>query len=127
TINATSISNLTLHPGHSYKITPGSQWQYTQLEAATLGSGDNVSFDASTFVGSVMMSGAGNDTLLGSPGQDYIEGGAGDDLIKGALGFDDLRGGPGNDTIYANSSSYQVHGGDGNDLLYLDGGSGSTM
>jgi Ca2+-binding RTX toxin-like protein len=55
----------------------------------------------------------GDDTLQGTPERDVIWGGEGDDTILGSLGNDLLCGGPGADL---------VHGGRGNDVA--DGGAG---
>ena len=51
---------------------------------------------------------AGDDTIRGLGGSDYIEGGSGDDVIYGGDGDDYLLGREGKDVIY---------GGDGNDTL----------
>lgn len=60
---------------------------------------------------------AGNDTFVGSPvgdrlegfaGNDTMSGGAGHDLLEGGLGLDHLNGGADNDSLY---------GGDGDDIL----------
>ncbi|MCW8844125.1 MAG: Hint domain-containing protein [Rhodobacteraceae bacterium] len=52
--------------------------------------------------------GAGNDTLDGRGGGDYLDGGADNDVIDGASGHDTITGGAGDDTI---------DGGSGNDLI----------
>lgn len=60
---------------------------------------------------------AGNDTFVGSPvgdrlegfdGNDTMSGGAGHDLLEGGFGLDHLNGGADNDSLY---------GGDGDDIL----------
>jgi Ca2+-binding RTX toxin-like protein len=58
----------------------------------------------------------GNDVIQGTPERDVIWGGGGEDLIYGSLGNDLICGGPGDD---------QVHGGRGNDEV--DGGAGSDQ
>jgi Ca2+-binding RTX toxin-like protein len=58
----------------------------------------------------------GDDVIQGTPERDVIWGGKGDDLIYGSLGNDLVCGGPGDD---------QVHGGRGNDEV--DGGPGSDQ
>jgi len=129
TINAINIGTLQLHPGHSYKISPGSQWQYATVQATTLGAGDNLWFDASTFLGGSIYSGAGDDTLIGSPGSNFIFAGPGNDAIHSGSASNDLHGGTGNDTIYATSSSVSnnFYGDDGNDVFYLDGAYANLM
>ena len=76
----------------------------------------------------VILGGAGNDTIVGTDGADYIDGnnhptlgafadndtlngGAGNDIIYGRAGNDVLDGGTGNDTL---------DGGDGDDILIVD-------
>ncbi|MEM9218389.1 MAG: calcium-binding protein [Cyanobacteria bacterium P01_F01_bin.150] len=59
---------------------------------------------------------AGNDTVNGGMGMDYIYGGDGDDIVNGDEGDDDLEGGDGNDTL---------NGGKGNDWLWDDAGDDS--
>jgi VCBS repeat-containing protein len=59
--------------------------------------------------------GAGNDTVFGRDGNDTIDGGSGDDLLFGGLGNDTLIGGLGTDTLI---------GAEGNDTL--DGGTGAS-
>jgi len=58
-----------------------------------------------------LVSGDGNDTLIGTAGTNTIEGGAGNDLIQGEAGADTLDGGTGADTLI---------GGAGNDLFFVD-------
>ena len=73
------------------------------------GEGDNVSSDVEG-----VHTGSGDDTIVGSPFRNQLDGGAGDDDISGAGGNDTALGGPGND---------ELDGGEGNDLL--DGGGGA--
>jgi hypothetical protein len=42
--------------------------------------------------------GDGNDSINAGPGNDMIDAGAGDDLLRGGHGTDDIDGGPGHDT-----------------------------
>ncbi len=80
---------------------------------------------------------AGDDTLIGGAGLDWLEGGAGDDLLSGEAdadtliggdGDDFLSGGSGNDWLIGDNGDLSgngndiLSGGDGNDLLYGLGG-----
>lgn len=56
--------------------------------------------------GLTIMTGAGNDTLVGSRGVDVLDGGEGDDVMNGGGGTDLMMSSAGNDW---------VHGGDGDD------------
>ena len=64
----------------------------------------------------------GNDTITGLSGDDVICGGVGDDTISGASGADTILGGPGNDTLAGDSQNDTIHGGDGDDDI--NGGPG---
>jgi serralysin len=66
---------------------------------------------------------AGNDTITGGQGPDYLRGEAGDDLIQGGPGFDDINGNQGDDTIDGGSGGGDwLVGGQGNDLITGHGG-----
>ena len=60
----------------------------------------------------------GNDRLIGTNGDDIIDGA---DRIYGRDGDDNLMGGDGNDTIQGQDGADELRGGDGNDRLYADG------
>jgi Ca2+-binding RTX toxin-like protein len=75
------------------------------------GEGDNVSTDIEGVV-----TGAGNDTIVGSPFRNQLNGGPGNDNISGEGGNDTLVGLTGDDNL---------NGGDHNDLL--DGGAGGDV
>ncbi|MCA9189694.1 MAG: hypothetical protein R3E01_36030 [Pirellulaceae bacterium] len=85
------------------------------LTSTTLFDGSNNSDN--TFIGSPFddeVDGAdGNDTLYGNGGNDELHGDGGNDIIDGGMGNDRLEGGPGNDTL---SGSY------GDDDYEFDGG-----
>ena len=65
----------------------------------------------------------GNDTLQGGLGSDLLKGGLGDDLLEGGEGNDTLRGGKDNDTLQGGLGSDLLKGGLGDDLL--EGGEGN--
>ena len=60
----------------------------------------------------------GNDVILGTPGDDEIQGGGGDDTICGGPGVDALDGGDGTDT---------VDGGEGDDVLFATTGNDTVV
>ncbi|QSJ14991.1 FG-GAP repeat protein [Nostoc sp. UHCC 0702] len=66
--------------------------------------------------------GAGNDSLFGGNGNDVLYG---DGLMDGGAGNDTLNGGNGDDTLYGGGGTDYLTGGNGNDLLY--GGIGSDI
>ena len=64
----------------------------------------------------------GDDTLNGGSDDDTIRGRGGDDTIDGGGGDDDIRGGSGDDTIDGGSGDDEIRGRGGDDTI--DGGSG---
>ncbi len=65
----------------------------------------------------------GNDTLNGTNAADYLIGRAGNDTLNGGNGDDYLDGGAGNDTLNGGNGNDKLWGGAGNDTL--TGGAGS--
>jgi hypothetical protein len=65
----------------------------------------------------------GPDVIAGLGGNDIINGRDGDDVICGYAGDDTLNGGNGNDTLIGSYGNDVLNGGNGNDML--DGGSGN--
>jgi Ca2+-binding RTX toxin-like protein len=61
--------------------------------------------------------------IIGTTGNDNLNGGSGDDIINGGDGNDKISGGAGNDTLIGGSGNDTLDGGSGDDIL--DGGSGS--
>uniref|UniRef100_UPI000B329119 SdrD B-like domain-containing protein n=1 Tax=Leisingera sp. F5 TaxID=1813816 RepID=UPI000B329119 len=59
----------------------------------------------------------GEDTINGRGGNDVVEGGRGDDNLRGAAGNDMLLGGEGDDTINADGQGDVALGGIGDDVL----------
>jgi Ca2+-binding RTX toxin-like protein len=60
----------------------------------------------------------GNDIINGNGGHDTLLGGAGNDTIVGASGDDRIDGGDGNDTIFGNGGRDTLTGGAGNDQIF---------
>ncbi|MDA1090850.1 MAG: FecR domain-containing protein, partial [Proteobacteria bacterium] len=69
--------------------------------------------------------GAGNDHIRGGGGADVIVGGEGNDYVEGGEGADDIFGGTGDDTLKGGKGSDEVYGGEGND--YIEGGEGADI
>lgn len=65
---------------------------------------------------------AGNDTVVGAGGDDFLRGEAGNDSISGGDGFDDTHGNMGADTMHGGAGPDWVVGGQDNDLLLGDDG-----
>jgi serralysin len=77
-------------------------------------------------------SGAGNDVLTGTSGNNTMKGGGGADSIVGGAGNDCLWGEAGDDTLNGGGGQDTAFGGDGDDLIFavlgvpetIDGGAG---
>ncbi len=105
---------------------------------------EDMTLDASQFVGSVTLAGgfgndvligggrnnilngnAGNDTLTGGNTADTLSGGAGNDILVGNDGSDVLNGQAGSDTLRGGIGDDRMFGDEGSDLLF--GGNGSDL
>jgi Ca2+-binding RTX toxin-like protein len=71
---------------------------------------------------STVNGGSGNDSLVGTTGNDLIKGYAGNDTLNAYGGNDSVYGGDGADSVNAGFGDDWVYGGTGNDTL--DGGGG---
>ena len=69
---------------------------------------------------------ARNDVITGRGGNDELLGGKGDDRLGGGGGFDTLRGGGGKDKLLGGGNDDQLIGGKGADIL-IGGGGGDTF
>ena len=61
----------------------------------------------------------GNDTVDGLAGNDTLDGGDGNDSLIGGAGNDTLNGGLGNDTLDGGTGVDWMDGGDGNDIYFV--------
>lgn len=66
---------------------------------------------------------AGNDILIGGDGADTLEGNSGDDHLRGQTGSDELSGGAGDDRLNGGLNNDRLSGGNGDDILRGHGGS----
>lgn len=79
--------------------------------------------ESNTDRAAVILSGSGNDILVGGPGyENSIDGGAGDDLLVGGDSSDTLCGGAGIDTIEAGDGNDWINGSPGADSIDGQGG-----
>ncbi|MBM3695316.1 MAG: hypothetical protein FJW79_05220 [Actinobacteria bacterium] len=69
----------------------------------------------------------GNDFLQGTGGPDVIIGLAGDDFINGRGGNDAICGGPGNDRLVGGPGADWIHGGMGIDTVDYSGAAGAVV
>ncbi len=68
-----------------------------------------------------VLSGTGDDTLIGNDQNNVLNGGGGNDFIDAALGDDTLNGGSGNDTLLGRAGTNTMSGGAGDDVYYVQG------
>ncbi len=97
---------------------------FDSLDSVIMGSAgdDNIDGDESN---DVISAKDGADVVSGGDGNDYISGGEGDDQIKGDAGNDQLFGGAGDDQLEGGDGDDILSGDAGNDALY--GGNGSDI
>lgn len=69
----------------------------------------------------------GDDSLSGGDGDDVIIAGFGTDIVSGGLGEDKLYGNAGDDEIAGNKGDDQMFGGSGDDKLVWNNGDGSDL
>lgn len=79
------------------------------------------SIDSTSIIENVL-SGAGNDKILGNNANNYLDGGAGHDSISAGGGNDTIIGGDGNDTLLGSTGNDLIDGGVGKDVLIGDAG-----
>lgn len=76
---------------------------------------------------SVVLGGAGADTLTGGPGNERLEGNGGADVLNGAGGNDTVNGGTGTDTLDGGAGADTLNGGAGEDALLARDGAADTL
>lgn len=67
---------------------------------------------------------SGNDTITGSPKDEYFDLKSGNDTCYAGAGDDIVVGGSGNDIVYGGSGNDEIEGGGGDD--FIDGGDGAN-
>ncbi len=96
---------------------------FSEIERLVTGSGED------TVLGRLgddhLTTNAGNDYINASGGNDTVFAGAGDDFIAGGLGNDTLTAGTGTDTIFGGAGVDELYGGGDDDLLV--GGAGNDI
>jgi len=88
---------------------------------------DGTIWDASYVMKTVTTPTPTNDYLVGTPGNDVIDGGDGNDWIYGRSGDDIIYGGNSVDYLYGEAGSDTLYGGSGNDSLYDNDGNNSMF
>jgi len=114
--------NNALNPLQQIRFADGTTWDLSAiLERAFTGTDGN-----DTLIGlpvaDIMNGGAGNDSLRGGSGNDTLQGGLDDDVLRGNEGDDTLDGGAGADNLYAGTgnNTYLFGRGDGQDRVHFD-------
>ena len=96
------------------RFTDGTIWNTATLKAlALMGTSGNDMLDGYE----------GNDTISGRDGDDYIRGNEGNDTLNGDADDDMLYGGNGGDILLGGAGNDEINGGNDNDTL--DGGTGN--
>ncbi|MEH2128216.1 Ig-like domain-containing protein [Nostoc sp.] len=118
----------------NYTLSDGSLTDTATVTVA-VGLNNNGTNLADNLVGTIgndiINGGNGNDTIYGGAGNDSLSGGNGNDilygdgLMDGGAGNDTLNGGNGDDTLYGGGGTDYLSGGNGNDIIF--GGLGSDI
>lgn len=111
---ATGVVNANLTTG-AYSVTGGTNG--TAINFENLDSGTANDILVGTSGNNVINGGAGNDSILSLDGNDTVNGDAGNDDINAAEGVDTVNGGAGDDTIDGGPAADTLDGGDGNDTV----------
>jgi large repetitive protein len=86
--------------------------------AVTIGTSGADTLNGSTVVTPDLIIGSGgNDIINGGVGVDRLFGNGGNDTISGGAGDDIINGGDGNDTLYGGTGADVIRGGAGNDTM----------
>ena len=119
TVDADSISGFS---DGTIRFNSGAVFDVLDIRAGS--AGDSITLtDAPTGVD--LFANAGDDTVVGSAFNDFVDGGLGDDSILAGLGDDAVLGFDGNDTIDGGGGADEILGQDGTDLLLGDSGDDS--
>jgi Ca2+-binding RTX toxin-like protein len=97
------------------------------LTIQTFGGNDNIDLSAFTAMPTRILSGDGNDNVVGSPQADWIDAGEGNDTVNGGAGNDTIYGSGGNDSLIGGPGADQMFGGDGSDTFVWNPGDGSDV
>lgn len=108
----------------------GNEWQF--INGKWVYNADNIDTTSAPVTrdyDDVIVTGAGDDVLLGNGGNDQLHAGAGDDIVNAGTGNDTAFGGEGNDILNMEDGNDYAEGGlgddivnagDGNDVIYGD-------
>lgn len=113
-------------------------WFLTQdrIEWLRFANGDEFRIGDGVDMSRFIFGGTGDDTLVGTNGNDFIWGGSGndrvfalggDDVAGGGLGDDVVSGDDGNDWVLGGGGDDSLYGGAGNDTVQGDGGDDFIM
>jgi Ca2+-binding RTX toxin-like protein len=99
------------------------------IQVFGLGGNDTITLDETNgaLPKANLFGGAGNDTLAGGSGDDFLFGQSGNDTLLGKGGKDLLFGGAGNDTLTGGDGDDQVFGGAGADRMIWNPGDDSDL
>ncbi|MBF0213808.1 MAG: hypothetical protein HQM00_09640, partial [Magnetococcales bacterium] len=117
-------NDLVLDLGEGERITVKDRFANTSYKVEELAFADGTVWNLDA-MGVLVMGTAGDDTLTGADGADFIQAYGGDDTISAGSGNDHCDGGEGNDVLDGGSGLDLLEGGEGNDVL--DGGSGLDL
>jgi hypothetical protein len=143
-VNANTISVGISQDGTSVDVAENNEavqsFQVSQVKRVVIigGSGnDTLTIDQTNSAFTIptrIFGGAGDDSIVGGGGKEFLSGGSGDDtiiagsgttIVDGGGGNDSVTGGVGDDSIYGGKGADTLASGGGND--YFDGGKGKDV
>ena len=96
---------------------------YPSPDHTIMGTAGDDTINGSDITNDYIIADGGNDTISGLGGNDVLDGGSGNDILNGGDGNDVLIGDGGNDILNGGAGNDILHSGTGDD--YLDGGTGA--
>ena len=100
-------------------VTGGSAGSFQEIEYVSTGSGADLIDASKSHIGVNVDTNGGNDSIIGSAGDDRLKSGDGNDTIVGGKGSDTIEAGSGDDTVIFGRGDVAL-GDDGNDTFKLD-------
>ncbi len=122
---ASATITITVEPNATGTVTASSTVSASETDPST----GNNSASQSTTINNAL-----GCTVIGTSGNDILNGGNGADVLCGLGGNDTVNGGNGNDVVYGGSGNNTISGGNGNDVINagagndnIEGGNGDDV
>jgi Ca2+-binding RTX toxin-like protein len=123
-VSGATHGSVVLNAGGNPVFTPAGNYSGAASFSYTISDGHgssraNVQFTVDA-PAQVLIGGPGNDSLIGSAGNDRLSGSDGADVLVGNEGNDWMSGGRGHDVLFGGTAADTMLGGADNDIYYVD-------